>query len=95
MTSERTIPEQEVVEDEDDILDEDEEEFEDDELEEGEIPDFDDDDLQGAEDPLLDLLGGVLTTEDGDTVCSALVAMARQMEVQNKILIKILSEMKN
>lgn len=90
MTSERTIPEQEVVEDEDDILDEDE-----DELEEGEIPDFDDDDLQGAEDPLLDLLGGVLTTEDGDTVCSALVALARQMEVQNKILIKILSEMKN
>lgn len=90
MTSERTIPEQEVVEDEDDILDEDE-----DELEEGEIPDFDDDDLQGAEDPLLDLLGGVLTTEDGDTVCSALVTLARQMEVQNKILIKILSEMKN
>jgi hypothetical protein len=93
MTSERTIPEQEVVEDEDDILlDEDEDE---DELEEGEIPDFDDDDLQGAEDPLLDLLGGVLTTEDGDTVCSALVALARQMEVQNKILIKMLSSMKN
>ena len=39
------------------------------------------------------LLSSVLATEDGDTVCSALVNISRQMEVQNKILIKMLSQM--
>ena len=39
------------------------------------------------------LLSSVLATEDGDTVCSALVNISRQMEVQNKILIKMLSHM--
>jgi hypothetical protein len=34
------------------------------------------------------LLSSVLATEEGDTVCSALVNISRQMEVQNKILIK-------
>lgn len=39
------------------------------------------------------LLSSILATEDGDTVCSALVNISRQMEVQNKILIKMLSHM--
>ena len=39
------------------------------------------------------LLSSVLATEDGDTVCSALVNISRQMEVQNKILIKMLAQM--
>ena len=39
------------------------------------------------------LLSSVLATEDGDTVCSALVNISRQMEVENKILIKMLSQM--
>ena len=39
------------------------------------------------------LLSSVLATEDGDTVCSALVNISRKMEVQNKILIKMLSQM--
>ena len=39
------------------------------------------------------LLSSVLATEEGDTVCSALVNISRQMEVQNKILIKMLSQM--
>tara|TARA_B100001113_G_C20690384_1_gene440512 strand:- start:120 stop:488 length:369 start_codon:yes stop_codon:yes gene_type:complete len=39
------------------------------------------------------LLSSVLATEDGDTVCSALVNISRQMEIQNKILIKMLSHM--
>ena len=39
------------------------------------------------------LLSSILATEDGDTVCSALVNISRQMEVQNKILIKMLSQM--
>ena len=39
------------------------------------------------------LLSSVLATEDGDTVCSALVNISRQIEVQNKILIKMLAQM--
>ena len=39
------------------------------------------------------LLSSVLATEDGDTVCSALVNISRQMVIQNKILIKMLSHM--
>jgi hypothetical protein len=39
------------------------------------------------------LLSSVLATEEGDTICSALVNISRQMEVQNKILIKMLSQM--
>ena len=39
------------------------------------------------------LLSSVLATEEGDTVCSALVNISRHMEVQNKILIKMLSQM--
>jgi ATP-dependent RNA circularization protein (DNA/RNA ligase family) len=56
-----------------------------------EMPDDDDD-----EEYMMDmggLLSSVLATEDGDTVCSALVNISRQMEVQNKILIKMLSQM--
>jgi hypothetical protein len=55
-----------------------------------EMPDDDD------EEYMMDmggLLSSVLATEDGDTVCSALVNISRQMEVQNKILIKMLSHM--
>jgi len=41
------------------------------------------------------LLSSLLTTEDGDNVCTALVKMTmvlqKQMETQNKILVKILS----
>ena len=40
-----------------------------------------------------DLLSSILATEEGDTVCSALVTISRQMEIQNKILIKMLSQM--
>ena len=56
-----------------------------------EMPDDDDD-----EEYMMDmggLLSSVLATEEGDTVCSALVNISRQMEVQNKILIKMLSQM--
>lgn len=37
------------------------------------------------------LLGSTLMTEEGDTVCSALVNIARQLEMQNKIMVKVLS----
>ena len=46
-------------------------------------------------------LGAILSTEDGDTVCTALLdinntigEVARQLATTNKILIKILSKMK-
>lgn len=46
-------------------------------------------------------LGAILSTEDGDTVCTALLdinntigEVARQISTTNKILIKILSKMK-
>lgn len=56
----------------------------------------DDDDDYFEENPLMDmgaLLSSVLATEEGDTVCSALVNISRQIEVQNKILIKMLSQL--
>lgn len=56
-----------------------------------EMPDDDDDD--GYMMDMGGLLSSVLATEEGDTVCSALVNISRQMEVQNKILIKMLSQM--
>lgn len=37
------------------------------------------------------LLSSTLMTEDGDTVCSALVNVGRQLEVQNKLLVKLLT----
>lgn len=58
-----------------------------------------DDEIEGM-DMGLDL-GAVLTTEDGDTVCSALLdinntvgEVARQLATTNKILVKMLSKLK-
>ena len=54
----------------------------------------DDEDLEMN--PFMDmnvLLTSVLSNEEGDTVCSALTNISRQLEVQNKILIKMLSQM--
>jgi len=68
----------------------------------GELPDIDElenedfDEYMEDEPYIMDmggLLSSVLATEEGDTVCSALVNISRQMEVQNKILIKMLSQM--
>jgi hypothetical protein len=35
----------------------------------------------------------ILTTPEGDTVCSALVGLVQQMQMQNKILIKMLGKL--
>ena len=70
----------------------------------GELPDIDelenddfDDDYMEDETFGLDnmgaLLGSVLTNEEGETVCSALVNISRQLEVQNKIMIKMLAQL--
>lgn len=64
------------------------------------VPDDDDDmdDIEGID--MGPDLGAILTTEDGDTVCTALLdinnaigELARQLSTQNKILVKILSKM--
>lgn len=50
---------------------------------------------------LLEALGSMLTTEEGDTLATAMVSLkdateriAASLEMQNKILVKILSAMK-
>jgi hypothetical protein len=70
------------------------------EIEEGEIvsetevSDVDEEleDLEEETD-IVGLMTSLMATEDGDTVCSALVEISNQMRIQNKILIKILSNM--
>lgn len=61
-----------------------------DEFDEDELADFED-----ASDDALELMERVLTTESGDTVASALVDIASQLETQNRILIKIFAALQN
>ncbi len=56
----------------------------------------DEEDFEFEDDEGMDLgavLAPFLATEDGQTVCTALVSIAKQLENQNKILIKMLSKM--
>lgn len=51
---------------------------------------------EGDEDPdmdgmMLELLGSTLTTPEGDTICSVLSNINRQLEIHNKILVKLLA----
>jgi hypothetical protein len=68
------------------------------EIEEGEIIEDDDivedlvDEDFNFEESGIDLVD-ILTTPEGDTVCSALVALVQQIQTQNKILIKMLGKM--
>ena len=55
--------------------------------------DIDDDIEYDSIDRLGNLLSSVLVNEEGETVCSALINISRQLEVQNKIMIKILSQL--
>jgi hypothetical protein len=50
-------------------------------------------DFEGESIDITELMTSLLATEDGDTVCSALVNIANQLQTQNKILIKMLSKM--
>ena len=60
-----------------------------DDPEEIELDEFDQDDFISTE----SLLASTLMTDDGDTVCTALVSIAKQLEIQNKILVKLLSNL--
>jgi hypothetical protein len=48
---------------------------------------------EGESVDIAELMTSLLATDDGDTVCSALVTIATQLQTQNKILIKMLSKM--
>jgi hypothetical protein len=83
-TQPEEIEEGEIVS-EDEISEMEDDEIEDDEIEE----DF------GESVDIAELMTSLMSTDDGDTVCSALVNIANQLQTQNKILIKMLSQMKN
>ena len=59
--------------------------------EEEELFQEDEDEMSMDEEVGIDLVD-VLTTPEGDTVCSALVSLVQQVQTQNKILIKILGK---
>ena len=97
MSPEVKAPATPVREEEIDIQDTEDEEFEDEG--EGEEEEFEDDDEEmdfGEEgydgmEALGGLLSATLATEEGDTVCTALLDIGTQLATQNKILLKILS----
>jgi hypothetical protein len=76
-----------------------------DEIEDGEILDTEseiemetDSIIDPGEDEEIDLpelLGSLFATDEGDTVCSALVGISSQIQVQNKILVKILAQLQS
>lgn len=75
------------------------EEIPEEQMEEGEILDddeIDDEDLMDLDDDvdIASLLTSLLATDEGDTICTALVSIGQQLQTQNKILVKILSELK-
>ena len=94
-----TPPELESVDDHPEIIEEEEISSEEEIEDSGsfvEDSDIDLDDFDMSENPLSDtnmLLSSVLSTEEGETVCSALVNISRQIEMQNKILIKMLYQL--
>lgn len=65
------------------------------EPEDDEELEFDEEEDEGGD--FGELLTSLLTTEDGDNVCTALVNLGailnKQLETQNKILVKILSRL--
>lgn len=103
-TEPQKVPEEDEMEEEFSESESENEEIEStvDENEIGDEIDISDEDLGEYMDetiPGLDDIGGllssVLANEDGETVCSALVNISRTLEVQNKIMIKILSQLQN
>ena len=63
--------------------------------EDGEIPEWV---VTGDEEPdvighMTDVAASLFSTEEGETVCSALVSISKQLETQNRIMIKILAQL--
>jgi hypothetical protein len=70
-----------------------EEPEEDEDMEGEEEDEFDDDEFDDEGMDLGAILEPFLATEDGQTIATALVSIAKHMENQNKILIKMLTQM--
>jgi len=63
-------------------------------VEEVDLTQYEDEDEDEDEiSPIEEILASTLMTPDGDTICSALVNMSRQLEIQNKILVKLLTNL--
>jgi len=93
--SESESSESEIMDDEGSFVGDDDIDLDDIDLDENDLDSHLDDELfQDNNDlfELTELLSSVTTTEEGDTICTALVDISRQLEVQNKIMIKLLSE---
>jgi hypothetical protein len=87
-----TQPEENDVEiEEGEIISDEEEELPMTEDEEEQLEDFEDEEGESVD--IAELMTSLMATEDGDTVCSALVNIGNQLQIQNKILIKMLSRM--
>ena len=69
------------------IVNEEEQDFDEEDI------DMDMDDFAPEEGGSAEILASTLATPDGDTVCTALLHIGDQLEMQNKILIKILSKL--
>lgn len=64
-----------------------EEEVSDEEVSDEDMMEYEGEDMVTVE----TLLSSTLMTEEGDTVCSALVNIGRQLEMQNRIMVKVLT----
>jgi hypothetical protein len=86
-----TQPEENDIEiEEGEIISDEEEELSMTEDEEEQLEDFEDEEGESVD--IAELMTSLMATEDGDTVCSALVNIGNQLQIQNKILIKMLSK---
>ena len=65
----------------------------DDDDDDEELMEVDEEEEEDEELDVVTLMTSLLATEDGDTVCTALITIAQQLQTQNKILIKMLSKM--
>jgi hypothetical protein len=73
-------------------------------MDESQPPEFGDDEIPewavtgDEEEPdivghITDVAASLFSTEEGETVCSALVSISKQLETQNRIMIKILAQL--
>jgi len=63
-------------------------------VEDSEIPEWV---VTGDEEPdvighITDVAASLFSTEEGETVCSALMSISKQLETQNRIMIKVLAQ---
>jgi hypothetical protein len=64
-----------------------------DEEEELSMTEGEEEDEEEEEPDVFGLMTSLLATPEGDTICTALVNISNQLQVQNKILVKILSKL--